>query len=127
MRNVVAVIGGFVVWSGLWLGGNSAIKGAMPDRYQADGFSQDATVLVLALVLSVVCSALAGWVTGRIGNSPLGAGKVLGLLLLAVGAMVQVGAWSNMPVWYHLIFLALLFPVAKMGAARAAAGRSITS
>jgi hypothetical protein len=28
-------------------------------------------------------------------------------------------------VWYHLIFLAMLFPVAKMGAARGAAGRLV--
>ena len=123
MRNVIAVIGGFVVWSALWLGGNAAIKGAMPGRYQPDGFSQDATILVSALVLSVVCSMVAGWVAGRLGSSPIKAGSILGVVLLAVGTMVQLGAWKNMPVWYHLIFLALLFPVARTGAARGAAGR----
>jgi hypothetical protein len=125
MRNVVAVIGGFVVWSALWLGGNAGIKGSMSSRYQADGFSQDATVLVLALVLSVICSLAGGWVTGRLGSSPIKAGKILGIVLLAVGIMVQASAWNSMPVWYHLIFLAMLFPVAKMGAARGAAGRLV--
>jgi hypothetical protein len=127
MRNVVAIIGGYVVWTAVWLGGNSGIKGSMPDRYSADGFSLDKTVLTLALVLSVVCSLLAGWVAARLATKPRGAGMILGGLLLATGLMVQIGAWSKMPLWYHLIFLALLFPMTKLGAARGAAGRTFSS
>jgi hypothetical protein len=31
-------------------------------------------------------------------------------LLLATGLGVQSSAWSQLPVWYHLAFLALLIP-----------------
>ncbi len=123
MKNAIGVIGGFVLWSGLWLAGNAMIKGTRPDRYSADGFSQDPAVLLSALVLSVVCSMVAGVVTGRIAKDPLRSGKILGIVLLAVGVMVQVPAWQQMPVWYHVIFLALLFPVARMGAAKGGASR----
>jgi uncharacterized membrane protein YeaQ/YmgE (transglycosylase-associated protein family) len=122
LKNIVGVIGGFVLWSGLWLGGNTVIKGMMPERYSADGFSQDATVLFSALVLSVICSVVAGWVTGRIAKDALRSGKILGVVLLVVGIMVQASFWQQMPLWYHIPFLALLFPMAKMGAARAATG-----
>ena len=94
------------------------------ERYGADGFSQDTTVLASALVWSVVCSMAAGWVAGRIGKDPLRSGKILGVVLLAVGVMVQVSAWQQMPLWYHIPFLGLLFPVAKMGAARGGRSRS---
>ena len=95
----------------------AVIKGLMPERYGADGFSQDATVLVLVLVLSVICSMVGGFVTGRIATDPGRSGKILGIVLLAVGIMVQMSAWQQMPLWYHIPFLALLFPVAKIGAA----------
>ena len=91
----------------------------MSDRYGADGFSRDTTVLFSALVLSVICSVVAGWVTGRIAKDTLRSGKILGVVLLVVGIMVQASAWQQMPLWYHIPFLALLFPMAKMGAARA--------
>lgn len=124
MKNVVGVIGGFILWTGLWLGGNTVIKGMMSDRYGADGFSQDTTVLLSALVLSVICSVVAGWVTGRIATDAVRSGKILGVVLLAVGIMVQASAWQQMPLWYHIPFLALLFPMAKMGAVKAGASRS---
>jgi hypothetical protein len=125
MRNVIAVIGGFVVWSALWLAGNAGLKGSMPARFDMDGFTQDNLVLGLAIVLSVLCSLVGGWVTGRLAVRPAAAGAVLGVLLLAVGIVVQSAAWSRMPLWYHLIFLALLVPMARSGARRGGAGRSV--
>jgi hypothetical protein len=127
MRNVVAIIGGYVVWTVVWLGGNAGIKGSMPSRYDADGFSLDTTVLGLALVLSVVCSVLSGWVAARLAHKPRGAAMILGGLLLATGLMVQISAWSKMPVWYHLIFLVLLYPMTMFGATRGMSGRTVAS
>jgi TRAP-type C4-dicarboxylate transport system permease small subunit len=40
---------------------------------------------------------------------------ILGILLLAFGILVQVVAWNYMPIWYHLIFLALLIPMTMIG------------
>ena len=127
MRNVIGIIGGYVVWTAVWLGGNGAVKSGMQDRYDAEGFSLDPTVLVLALILSVVCSVLAGWVAARLASKPRGAAMILGGLLLATGLLVQVGAWSKMPVWYHLIFLVLLYPMTMFGAGRGAAGRTLSN
>ena len=124
MKNIAGVVGGFVLWTGLWLAGNALIKGLMPERYGADGFSQDTSVLVSVLVLSVICSMVGGFVAGRIATDPGRSGKILGIVLLAVGIMVQMSAWQQMPLWYHVPFLALLFPVAKMGAARGGNSRS---
>ena len=44
-------------------------------------------------------------------NAPLG----LGILLFAFGLLVQVVAWNYMPLWYHVVFLALLIPMTMLG------------
>ena len=36
--------------------------------------------------------------------------------MLVTGIAVQAGVWALMPVWYHLVFLALLVPVCLVGA-----------
>lgn len=123
IRNIVAVVGGFIVWSAVWLAGNAGLRGGMPERFETDGTTRDTLVLGLALVLSVVCSLFGGWVTGRLANRPPFAGTILGVVLLAVGVAVQASVWSLMPVWYHLVFLALLVPMAKAGAGAGGARR----
>jgi hypothetical protein len=73
--------------------------------------------LLLTLALSCLYSLCAGygaaWIAGR-GDPPLGIGA--GLALLAVGLGVQLSVWDTIPVWYHVIFLALLVPLCAMGA-----------
>lgn len=101
------VVAGFLVWSALWVGGNAVLwKDA----------SADTTSLAFALVRSVVCSLLAGLVAAKMAGvlKPL-ALKVLAGLLLVVGIAVQAGVWDQLPVWYHLVFLALLWPMTLFG------------
>ena len=38
------------------------------------------------------------------------------LALLVVGVIAQVAYWDTLPVWYHLVFLASLIPMAMAGA-----------
>jgi hypothetical protein len=42
------------------------------------------------------------------------------VLLLVVGIYFQSQYWHVMPLWYHLIFLALLIPMCFVGARLAA-------
>ncbi|MCW5874766.1 MAG: hypothetical protein KIS88_09005 [Anaerolineales bacterium] len=41
---------------------------------------------------------------------------ILGVVLLLVGIAVQRQYWKLMPLWYHLLFLALLVPTTLFGA-----------
>ena len=40
----------------------------------------------------------------------------LGILQLVLGLAVTVGAYASAPLWYHLVFLALLIPGNVIGA-----------
>ena len=67
--------------------------------------------IVLASIVSVISGFLAALIAGENTRAPL----VLGFLLLAVGLLKAVMSWPYVPVWYHVIFTAILLPMAIMG------------
>lgn len=86
------------------------------------------TYLLASLVLSFGYSLFAGWGAARIaggaaaGTMPLGLGA--GVALLAVGIAVQISVWDTIPIWWHLIFLAMLIPMCLAGARLAGVSRA---
>ena len=67
-------------------------------------------------------SALAGYVTASLQGAPdaMMAVKTLAGVNLTIGVLVEVMYWSLMPVWYHVIFLALIVPMTFVGGFRKA-------
>jgi hypothetical protein len=45
----------------------------------------------------------------------------LAVLQLLLGIGFEASAWNLMPVWYHLVFLALIIPATVMGGRKRAA------
>lgn len=117
MRQFLAVVVGFILWSVLWLAYNAFLLKleVLPhDQTQPLG---DTSALLALLVGSVIASLVAGYSAAAIDRSaskrPVAA---LSLLLLAVGIFFQSQFWLLMPLWYHLTFLALLLPACIAGA-----------
>ena len=54
---------------------------------------------------------LAALIAGENTRTPL----ILGFLLLAMGLLKVVMSWPYVPIWYHVIFTALLIPMTIMG------------
>jgi len=75
------------------------------------------TQFVLGSLVSVMAGALAALVAGENSRAPL----VVGLVLLALGILKAVMSWQYAPIWYHVIFTAILLPMAVIG------GRLITA
>ena len=48
---------------------------------------------------------------GENSRAPL----VVGCLLLALGILKAVMSWQYVPIWYHVIFTAILLPTAIVG------------
>ena len=119
MRMVIAAIVGYAVWTVLWLGGNAGVAAGYPEELAAytDGGSLTATApLAISICLSILCSVVAGFVAATIAKG--GAQRAVlavAVLLMLTGLGVQGSAWSRMPVWYHLVFLALLVPMTVLG------------
>jgi hypothetical protein len=64
----------------------------------------------------VLLSILAGYVTATVASrDPMRAVWALAVVQLALGIGIEVSAWNLTPVWYHLVFLALLVPATVYG------------
>jgi hypothetical protein len=121
-RSVLAVIAGAAVWAVLWTGGTSQMSTVFPDVVQGERLER-ALPLITLIAYSVALSVLAGWTTGRIAAAePVRHATILAVIQLVLGILFEVSAWDLLPVWYHLVFLALLVPATVYGG-RLAAGR----
>ncbi len=117
IRSMLSVLAGFVLWPVLSLASNAVLAAAVPGAFREDGSTDSVGMLLLILVLSVVFSVIAGYVTALLAREKTKQHALaLGLTLLAVGIFVQIQYWDVMPVWYHLSFLALLVPGVLLGA-----------
>lgn len=127
VRIVMGVIGGFIAWMMAWFGGEKLLSAVWPDGFgvhqrafetaliNGGQFTADTTMLVTHIVLGTVVSALAGFLAALIAGENKRAPLVLGSLLLAFGILKAVMSWPYVPIWYHVIFTALLLPMALVG------------
>jgi hypothetical protein len=126
LRIVLGVIGGFIGWLIVWIGSEKAIGAIWPafganqrafEEVLKNGgqFAPDtsflATQVVMGAVVSLAAGALAALISGENARAPLFAG----ILLLAMGVAKAYMSWQYVPLWYHVIFTALLLPLAILG------------
>jgi hypothetical protein len=114
MKTTLAIITGYVAWTVLWLGGNAVLAaiGLLPREREVR--LDAAGSLCALLALSAVASVTAGYlcrVIARVRVAPV----ILAVLLLATGLAVQWSVRSLMPLWYHVVFLALIVPLCLAG------------
>ena len=111
------VIAGFVLWSAFWVVSDLTLAVLSPGWY-GDGLQNVTTgYLLIALARSIFISIIAGYIASFIARkNPMQTALILGVLLFLFGVFVQVSNWNRIPIWYHLIFLALLIPMTWLGA-----------
>lgn len=115
-KSVMAVAAGAAVWAVLWLGGTRAAGAMFPHTLIPEQPITATGALLGLIAYSVVLSVLAGWVTARVkGAGPMPTVAALAALQLGLGIVAEVSYWDLMPVWYHLVFLALVVPATLYG------------
>ena len=126
VRSVLGVITGFIAWLIAWVGsekilsaiweGFGAHQRAFEEAVKNGGqFTANTTMLLTHIVLGSIVSVMSGSVAALIAGENTRAPLVLGFLLLAVGLLKLVMSWPYVPIWYHVIFTAILLPMAIMG------------
>lgn len=116
LRSLLSIVAGLVTWPLVAFPLNAAVRGAAPTGFDAEGFTADPNLLILVMLAATLASFAAGWVTAAVANRRrLAHAAVLGAIHLGVGVFVQVGVWDRAPVWYHLVFLALVVPAHLAG------------
>jgi hypothetical protein len=127
LRVILGIVAGFIAWSILWVGSDQVLIMMSPDWYGAhqqsfekamfnkSPFTADTTILAMHLVRAVIITLMSGFLAAMIANGNRNAPLGLGIVLLLVGVAVEVMAWNYLPIWYHIVFLALLIPVSILG------------
>jgi hypothetical protein len=127
LRTIVGVITGFVAWSIAWFGGEQIFSAIWPEGFGAHQrafqaaienggpFTADTTMLLIHIVLGSLVSVMSGSLTALIARENKRAPLFLGVLLLAFGVLKAVMSWPYVPMWYHVIFTAMLLPMTIWG------------
>ena len=88
----------------------------MPGSFDEDGITQSTGILILVLVVSVISSFFAGMVTAALALGDKGkVVKVLAVVQLIIGICVQISYGDRIPIWWNIIFLALIMPIHLIG------------
>ena len=113
IRPFLSVIAGFATWTVLWLGINAGLRNLFPAWYDTEKLGSVPSLL--ALVVSALLSLLAGYITATIADAwrPV---IILAFIQVLVGTVVSLSYWTMLPLWYHISFLVLLFPLHLLGA-----------
>ena len=126
LRIVLGVIAGFFAWVIVWVGSEKILSAIWPafgvhqrafeEAVKNGGqFTADTTMLLTHIVLGSIVSVMAGSLAALIAGENTRAPLVVGFLLLALGLLKAVMSWQYVPIWYHVIFTAILLPMAIMG------------
>jgi hypothetical protein len=129
VRIVLGVIAGFFAWAIVWVGSEKILSAIWPEGYGAPQrafeaalkntnggqFTADTTMLLTHIVLGSIVSVMSGFLAALIAGENKRAPLVLGFLLVAFGLLKVVLSWPYVPIWYHVIFTALLMPMTIMG------------
>ena len=115
-RAIAAVVTAEVLWTVLWLSFTMVAQSAFPDVVDPERPLTHTGALLAYLAYSVVISVAAGYVAALVrGGDPMRTVWVFAWIQLAIGIGFEASYWEMTPVWYHLVFLALLVPATVFG------------
>jgi hypothetical protein len=127
LRIVLGVIAGFFGWVILWVGSEKILSAMWPEGYgvhqvafqaaieNGGQFTANTTLLLIHIVLGSIVSVASGFLAALVAGENRRAPLVVGFLLVALGLLKVVMSWPYVPIWYHVIFTALLIPMTIMG------------
>ena len=126
LRIILGVIAGFIAWLIVWVGVEKILSAIWPafgvhqrafeEAIKNGGqFTSDTRALLTHIVLGSIVSVMAGSLAALIAGENTRAPIAVGCLLLAMGVLKAVMSWLYVPIWYHVIFTAILLPLAILG------------
>jgi hypothetical protein len=126
LRIVLAVIAGFISWLIVWMAVEKIISALWPafgvhqrafeDAIKNGGqFTGETPMLLTHIVLGSILAAMAGCLAAFIAGDNSRAPLYVGILLLIMAIAKAAMSWQYVPIWYHIVFTAVLPPRAILG------------
>lgn len=115
-RAMAAVAAGALFWAVLWNLGTFMARMIFPGIIDPQLPVTHTGALVAFVLYSAVLSVLAGYITATVRRAtPMGSVWVLACIQLVLGITFEAAFWHMTPLWYHLVFLALIVPATVWG------------
>ncbi len=127
IRILLGAIVGFIVWTIFLIGSDQIWMALSPDwygRHQTEfeaainnktPFTADSGILIIAVVRSAIFSVITGFIAASIAKENFKSPLLLGIFLLAFGSFIHSMILNNVSLWYHLLILLPLIPLAIFG------------
>lgn len=127
LRIALGVIAGFIGWLVVWIGSEKIVSAIWPTfganqrafeevlKNSGGQFTPDTSFLLMQIVMGAVVSLVTGVLSALVAGENARAPMFAGILLLLMGVAKAVMSWQYVPLWYHIIFTALLLPLAILG------------
>ena len=127
LRIIAGVIAGFFAWIIVWVGIEKILSALFPDWYGAPQhafqnaienggqFTAETRLLVSHIFIASAVALISGFLAALVAGENKRAPLALGVLLLAVGLLKVVMSWQYVPLWYHILFTAVLLALAILG------------
>ena len=127
LRIALGVIVGFFSWAVVWFGIEQILSAVFPVWYGAPQhafqqavenggqFTAEKRLLLCHLDIGSIVSLIAGFLAALIARENKRSPLILGVLLLGLGLLKAAMSWPYVPIWYHILFTALLLPMAITG------------
>jgi hypothetical protein len=117
IKMIAGIVAGLITWIIVATIGNLLFRVLWPGYADAEIATMCTLAMMVArLLLGALSSLCAGFTLAWITKGNGTAAKVLGIIVTALFVPVHYGLWDKFPIWYHVIFLASLFPLTLLGA-----------
>ncbi len=115
-RATAAVVVGALFWALLWNLGTLIARTVFPGIIDPQLPVTLTGALVAFVLYSAVLSVVAGYITATVrGGMPMRSVWALACIQLVLGVAFEAAFWHMTPLWYHLVFLALIVPATVWG------------
>ncbi len=127
VRIILGSIAGFIAWNVVWLGSEKLLSAIWPDWYGAHqiafenavinggDFSPDTTILIMNIVRGSLIAVMSGYLAALIARENRRSPLILAVLLGGFAVLIMAMSKSYIPLWYPIIFTALLIPTTLWG------------
>ena len=127
VRIILGAITGFIVWTILLLTTDKILEIASPDWYgrisaellaaieNKTPYTMDTAIMILTGTRSAILTLISGFVAATISKESFKSPLLLGIFLLAFGLFVHSIFWNYVPLWYDILILLPLIPLAILG------------
>lgn len=111
-RSLLALLVGFFITPAIGFGGEMLLGLARPEWFATGVVSAPVPLLIL-LCFSAVGIFLGCYATAFIEQRrPLRFALILGMIGLLISIPVNIQMWDTAPVWYHVVALTMVMPIA---------------